>query len=631
MLITMTATRYETPTTFYLNGNTYDVSDAVAYQFVGAQVARFVTVESRVVQQGTRSRVSYNIIEAPDSANPLAFTEELGSGLVNVGSAYYIRNTPTFEYHAPSGKIRQSRALGHRTVAIAAADSPYTMDGLPEVLLINATAGNVTVTLPAAAYFGSGYGSRVIIRRTDTSTNTVTVQRAGSDTVNGATSITIAKNSGQTLVSNGSTAWVTAGVTLPSISRMSVDEDPGKVGFWPDDTPGMSILRVRDKVLFGDAALYTGRRTPPYGTSPIAQYVATWPEKNSQVIVGSTNGRIGHMAWSNLAGTDSGPSIAAAGICRVAKAGGTSRGFYADATIESGAAAIYGYEFAGTNRASDVTGNSYAFSGTVGVVFGLHLVMESATDYTVGDTDTPATLGTSPGTAAINIGTGSGGGAATRWNMGIRFQSNSLTGTDGYTGTAQALQMAKGHEINWMAGVAIQGAKIRSDVTAIAGQDVSQIFEPNAVSFLGTTSTRMFAGQHVTNGVNNLRFRNAATTFSPIVQAEGDDTNIGIFFHAKGQSSFRFRTNNGANEDFIVGGVYASPVNYLHAYGSSVGAGVAFLEAKGTDTNLDISLTTKGTGVVRFGIWTSNADAAVNGYVTIKDAGGTTRKLATIA
>ena len=35
--------------------------------------------------------------------------------------------------------------------------------------------------------------------------------------------------------------------------------------------------------------------------------------------------------------------------------------------------------------------------------------------------------------------------------------------------------------------------------------------------------------------------------------------------------------------------------------------------------------------VLRFGAWTSNADAAVNGYVTIKDAGGTVRKLATIA
>lgn len=53
MLITMTATRYASPTTFYLNGSTYDVPDALAYQFVGADVARFVTNQSRVVQQRT--------------------------------------------------------------------------------------------------------------------------------------------------------------------------------------------------------------------------------------------------------------------------------------------------------------------------------------------------------------------------------------------------------------------------------------------------------------------------------------------------------------------------------------------------------------------------------------------------
>lgn len=48
-------------------------------------------------------------------------------------------------------------------------------------------------------------------------------------------------------------------------------------------------------------------------------------------------------------------------------------------------------------------------------------------------------------------------------------------------------------------------------------------------------------------------------------------------------------------------------------------------------TNTDLRLAGAGTGVLSFGTWTSNGDAAVNGYVTIKDSGGTTRKLATIA
>jgi hypothetical protein len=37
------------------------------------------------------------------------------------------------------------------------------------------------------------------------------------------------------------------------------------------------------------------------------------------------------------------------------------------------------------------------------------------------------------------------------------------------------------------------------------------------------------------------------------------------------------------------------------------------------------------TGSLKFGTWATSADAAVNGYIAIKDAGGTVRKLATIA
>ena len=71
-------------------------------------------------------------------------------------------------------------------------------------------------------------------------------------------------------------------------------------------------------------------------------------------------------------------------------------------------------------------------------------------------------------------------------------------------------------------------------------------------------------------------------------------------------------------------------MNGLSIYAGAAGQGAIFSPA-GADANIDLRLQGKGTGVVRFGTWTSNADAAVNGYVTIKDSGGTTRKLATIA
>jgi len=50
----------------------------------------------------------------------------------------------------------------------------------------------------------------------------------------------------------------------------------------------------------------------------------------------------------------------------------------------------------------------------------------------------------------------------------------------------------------------------------------------------------------------------------------------------------------------------------------------------GTD-DLDLRLTTAGTGVVQYGTHSAVAAETVTGYITIKDAGGTTRKLAVIS
>ena len=53
------------------------------------------------------------------------------------------------------------------------------------------------------------------------------------------------------------------------------------------------------------------------------------------------------------------------------------------------------------------------------------------------------------------------------------------------------------------------------------------------------------------------------------------------------------------------------------------------LAVLGSDTNIDLALTPKGTGVVQFGTYTAGV-LAPTGYITIKDSGGTTRKLAVI-
>ena len=51
----------------------------------------------------------------------------------------------------------------------------------------------------------------------------------------------------------------------------------------------------------------------------------------------------------------------------------------------------------------------------------------------------------------------------------------------------------------------------------------------------------------------------------------------------------------------------------------------------GSNANQDIKINPIGTGKVRFGTHAATSDTAVSGYIEIKDAGGTVRKLAIIS
>lgn len=84
------------------------------------------------------------------------------------------------------------------------------------LVLVNAASGARTITLPAANALG-GRPIRYQIEKTDSTANTVTVQRAGADTIEGATSVVL---SGQwasvTLVSDGVGAWVALRPNIPA-------------------------------------------------------------------------------------------------------------------------------------------------------------------------------------------------------------------------------------------------------------------------------------------------------------------------------------------------------------------------------------------------------------------------------
>jgi hypothetical protein len=98
-----------------------------------------------------------------------------------------------------------SRTYGGAVTDVSATGS-LTADQAGTVF-VNATGGNVTVTLPAANA-ANGRPQPLSFVRADTSSNTVTIQRAGSDLVEGATSIPLPVGGRMTLRSNGIASWL---------------------------------------------------------------------------------------------------------------------------------------------------------------------------------------------------------------------------------------------------------------------------------------------------------------------------------------------------------------------------------------------------------------------------------------
>lgn len=206
-------------------------------------------------------------------------------------------------------------------------------------------------------------------------------------------------------------------------------------------------------------------------------------------------------------------------------------------------------------------------------------------------------------------------------------------------------------------------------------------------SFLAGTGNEQFRIAHTPNAVNYIQVTGNVAGSSPQVTSAGTDTNIALRLSSKGTSNVNFYTNNQTNLQFAVGHVPNS-ANYVAVYGGAVGGrvlvrsegtdaniplglcgkdssvqlftdsnqtvrgfnvahtpnGVNYfqtsssvagtpvaLAAQGSDTDIGIALIPKGAGNIHFGTFTANADAPITGYITIKDAGGTTRKLAVIA
>lgn len=145
----------------------------------------------------------------------------------------------------------------------------------------------------------------------------------------------------------------------------------------------------------------------------------------------------------------------------------------------------------------------------------------------------------------------------------------------------------------------------------------------------GNSGNNQMVVSHTASAVNYVQVTGAATGASPIISAQGSDANVTLALTSKGTSNINFFTAGAGSRSLQVRHATGTLVNYPFVTGSVTGAGPVY-SVDGTDTNIDLALTPKGTGNVRFGTRTASADAAITGYIEIKDSGGTIRRLAVI-
>jgi|GEM_PF-3875382 len=119
---------------------------------------------------------------------------DLGDWNATAGDGFQVYGT------LPSSALPAGGALAAQTTKTA----NYTATSTDYAIWCDATSGNITITLPTAVGIG---GKSYIVKKTDATANTVTLDGAGSETLDGATTIVIGTQyQSYSIMSNG-TNW----------------------------------------------------------------------------------------------------------------------------------------------------------------------------------------------------------------------------------------------------------------------------------------------------------------------------------------------------------------------------------------------------------------------------------------
>ena len=303
-----------------------------------------------------------------------------------------------------------------------------------------------------------------------------------------------------------------------------------------------------------------------------------------------------------------------------------------------------------------VTGGTL-FSGTPATLTVATLSGSAIATVTITNAGAYTVLPTNP--VSITGGTGSGATFTLGWGVGnvfnitnagsgyveqptITFSSGSAAAYATVGGTSVVRSLGQNLDFYTPNNTSIPSFRILDNQSAGTGQfisvrasstiplllssaalNISSTSTNNVSIFTNANSQEQFRVSHTASAVNYVQVTGAATGASPTISSQGSDASVNLTLNAKNSGSSVLFQVNGLNA-FQVSGT-GSLANRLRANGALAGA-APVLDAVGSDTNIDLSLTPKGTGNVRFGTYTGTI-LTPTGYIEIKDSGGTTRRL----
>jgi hypothetical protein len=227
-------------------------------------------------------------------------------------------------------------------------------------------------------------------------------------------------------------------------------------------------------------------------------------------------------------------------------------------------------------------------------------------------------------TGAVTGASPSIGAAGTDANISIAYQAKGTSGHFFQTSGGNQFNIAHtASAVNYLQVTGGAAGSVPTLQTQGSDANIGLALVAKGAGFfnLQTGGGTQFLVSNTASAVNYLQVTGSASTF-PTLFASGSGSNVAVAITSKGTGDIVLQTN--FVTQFEVTNT-ASAVNRIRATGGATG-NAPVLSAQGSDTNIDLALTPKGTGVLRFGTHTVGI-LAQSGYITIKDAAGNTRNL----